>query len=66
LIAKLRRLQFARHSEKLDAKIHQLELVLEDLEAHQAVRRAEQPLAKTTPQDTPDKPVRRPLPEHRW
>lgn len=64
LIAKLRRLQFGRHSEKLDAKIHQLELVLEDLEANQAVRRAEQPLAKITPQDRPDKPVRRPLPEH--
>jgi transposase len=31
-LAKLRRMQFGRSSEKLDAEIHQLELKLEDLE----------------------------------
>jgi len=36
LIAKLRRLQFGRSSEKLEREIHQLELVLEDLEANRA------------------------------
>jgi transposase len=40
LIAKLRRLKFGRSSEKLDAKIGQLELLVEELEANRASREA--------------------------
>src|ERR1700683_2925931 len=36
LIAKLRRMQFGRKSEKLDRQIEQLELQLEELQANQA------------------------------
>jgi transposase len=65
LIAKLRRMQFGRKSEKLDRQIEQLELRLEELEtrqgeaAHQAERKG--PSTEPTPLA---KPVRRPLPEH--
>jgi|GEM_PF-5776865 len=38
LIAKLRRMQFGRRSEKVDRQIEQLELRLEDLEANRAER----------------------------
>jgi transposase len=59
IIAKLKRLQFGRHSEKLDREIEQLELRLEELQVS----------AAPTPSDTVEKaaghtPVRRPLPEH--
>ena len=37
-LAKLRRMQFGRSSEKLDAQIEQLELMLEDLEEGEAAR----------------------------
>lgn len=64
-LAKLRRVQFGRSSEKLDAQIQQLELTLEDLEEGEATRTA--PAAKREP-DQPRRerrqPVRRPLPEH--
>ena len=63
LIAKLRRMQFGRKSEKLDRQIEQLELKLEELESAKA--------AKTNDSDTPSsapipaaKPARQPLPEH--
>ncbi|MGC2672868.1 MAG: IS66 family transposase, partial [Candidatus Acidiferrum sp.] len=65
LIAKLRRMQFGRKSEKLDREIEQLELRLDEHEATQA--------EKTVPSQTPAvaapvanavKPARRPLPEH--
>ncbi len=66
--AKLRRMQFGRSSEKLDTQIHQLELMLEDLEEGEAARTAP-PLAPGA--DQPDRrkrerrqPVRRPLPDH--
>jgi hypothetical protein len=36
LIAKLRRMQFGRKSEKVERQIEQLELKLEDLEANRA------------------------------
>jgi transposase len=39
VLAKLRRMQFGRSSEKLDQQIEQLELQLEDLEAEEAVER---------------------------
>jgi transposase len=66
LIAKLRRMQFGRKSEKLDRQIEQLELRLDELQATQA--------ESTTGSHTPAvaapvgsvvaKPGRKPLPEH--
>jgi len=60
LIAKLKRMQFGRSSEKLDRKVEQLELRLEELQSTEAKVQAQS-----------DKPVvqkkvavRKPLPEH--
>src|SRR5665213_793645 len=66
LIAKLRRMQFGRKSEKLDRQIEQLELRLDELEATQAVKLASsQPSAiGSAAAQVAAKPVRRPLPEH--
>lgn len=63
-LARLRRLQFGRSSERLERQIAQLELRLEDLEdglgrSEQAVSAAAEP----RPADKA-KPVRRPLPDH--
>ncbi len=41
LIAKLRRMQFGRKSEKLERQIEQLELKLEELESAKACRASE-------------------------
>ena len=64
-LAQLRRRQFGRSSEKLDTRIQQLELMLEDLEEGEAARVA--PAVKRAP-DQPRRergqPVRRPLPDH--
>jgi transposase len=64
-LARLRRMQFGRSSEKLDAEIAQLTLALEDLEA--GIDRKDPP-AEPEPSarsDLPDqKPARRPLPGH--
>ena len=62
-IAKLRRLQFGRSSEKLDAKIGQLELLVEELEANragQAAQAPESPIAEAVQQE---RPARRALPQ---
>jgi transposase len=59
-IARLKRMQFGRSSEKLNAQIEQLELIVEDLEEEQA-RTAPEPVAQAK---APKQPVRRPLPEH--
>lgn len=68
-LAKLRRMQFGRSSEKLDSQIVQLELKLEDLEEGEAARTA--PSLTEGKGDAPERrkrdrrqPVRRPLPEH--
>jgi transposase len=63
LIAKLRRMQFGRSSEKREYQIEQLELRLEELEAR---RPKETAAAKeSTPASTAVvRPVRRPLPDH--
>jgi transposase len=61
MIAKLRRMQFGRKSEKLDHQIEQLELQLEDLQADEAEAEREMPEADRAPRK---KSVRRPLPEH--
>lgn len=66
LIAKLRRMQFGRRSEKLDRQIEQLELRLDELQATQA----ENPAAAHTPAGVAPvasvaaKAARKPLPEH--
>ena len=65
LIAKLRRMQFGRKSEKLDREIAQLELRLDELEATQAEKAApSQTPAAAIPTVSAAKPARRPLPEH--
>ena len=50
-LAKLRRMQFGRSSEKLDAAVTQLELALEDLEEEQGAQAAATPAAE--PPDAP-------------
>ena len=60
-IAKLRRMQFGRKSEKLDHQIEQLELQLEDLQADEAEAAREMPAADQAPRK---KSARRPLPDH--
>lgn len=60
-IAKLRRMQFGRKSEKLDHQIEQLELQLEDLQADDAEAEREMPPADRTPRQ---RAPRKPLPEH--
>lgn len=64
-IAKLRRMQFGRSSERLTRQIEQLELRLEELEAGEA-----QEIARAAAEDRPlpiregDRPRRKPLPDH--
>lgn len=58
-LAKLRRMQFGRSSEQIDAEIAQLELTLEDLEMREA---AASPAVKAVLPERV-KSVRRPLPE---
>lgn len=60
LIAKLRRTQFGRSSERLDRQIEQMELRLEELQTAQA----EPPPVGKPEVEGKSKPVRRPLPEH--
>jgi len=61
MIARLRRMQFGRKSEKLDHQIEQLELQLEDLQADEAEAEREMSEADPAPRK---KSVRRPLPDH--
>ncbi len=63
LIAKLRRLQFGRSSEKVERQIEQLELQLEELEADQ-VEAAPEPEARPVAQRDSAPRKRRPLPDH--
>jgi transposase len=68
LIAKLRRMQFGRKSEKLERQIEQLELKLEELESAKACRASESiPDFVSTASSNliaTTKPARQPLPEH--
>jgi transposase len=65
LIAKLRRMQFGRSSEKLDRQIEQLELRLEELQTSQAENNSVHIPAKQTTANKPvNGPGRRPLPAH--
>src|ERR1700712_28280 len=63
-LAKLRRLQFGRSSEKLDTAIRQLGLALEDLEEETGAKAAAQPLVSMRDDTSKAKPARRPLPDH--
>jgi transposase len=69
IIARLRRLQFGRKSEKIQREIEQLELQLEELESHQAAKqkqteKALAPAAVAVFAAAIRKPRRRPLPDH--
>jgi len=61
MIAKLRRMQFGRKSEKLDHQIEQLELQLEDLQATEGEAERERAPVDKAPRN---KSVRKPLPDH--
>jgi hypothetical protein len=64
LIAKLRRMQFGRKSEKVARQIEQLELKLEELEAAK-VPPASEPITQSSAQASSlVKQARQPLPEH--
>jgi hypothetical protein len=63
LIAKLRRMQFGRSSEKLDRQIEQLELRLEALQLNDAEKVAALPETIKSAEPVA-RPVRRPLPAH--
>jgi transposase len=60
-IARLKRLQFGRSSEKLSREIEQLELALDELHEDDGAHAAERPAIV---QAVIGKPVRRPLPSH--
>jgi transposase len=60
-IACLKRMRYGRSSEQLDARIAQMQLTLEDLEASLA-EKPEQ--LRPVPKEPAAKPVRRPLPAH--
>lgn len=65
LIAKLRRMQFGRKSERVERQIEQLQLRLDELEASRAEQTASSPAppaGRETHRAT--KPARRPLPAH--
>jgi transposase len=66
LIAKLRRMQFGRKSEKLDRQIEQLELRLDELQTTQAesTSASRTPAVAAPVANAVVKPARRPLPEH--
>ena len=65
LIAKLRRMQFGRKSEKLQLQIEQLELKLEELETAKAQRdRTASPASQDSQRSASQKPTRKALPEH--
>ncbi len=66
-IAKLRRMQFGRSSERISRQIEQLELRLEELQTGEAVDDARAETADPTPPSLPPertKPKRKPLPDN--
>jgi len=64
-LAKLRRMQFGRSSERITRQIEQLELKLEELETGEAQAATEAATAEPpAPRPERKKPVRKPLPDH--
>jgi transposase len=64
-IAKLRRMQFGRSSERISRQIEQLELRLEELESGEAADAAKtEATDPTPPSPARARPKRKPLPEH--
>src|SRR5260370_27038942 len=64
LIAKLRRMQFGRSSEKVERQIEQLELKLEELEANRAELAPALPAEPAVLDRSPASRQRRSLPDH--
>ena len=64
LMAKLRRMQFGRRSEKVAWQIEQLELRLDELEASRAEQEHSPAVQPSVAETLRRKPARRPLPEH--
>ena len=65
LLAKLRRMQFGRKSEKLERQIEQLELKLEELETAKASRDSQfAPASELSQKPMAQRPARQALPEH--
>lgn len=60
-IAKLRRMQFGKSSEKVASELEQLELQLDDLQQERAASEAKLPKALRS---EAEKPFRKPLPDH--
>ena len=63
-LARLRRMQFGRSSERLAAEADQLELALEELEAEAPTAPPAEDPADAVVKPERCKPARRPLPEH--
>jgi transposase len=64
-IAKLRRMQFGKSSEKIDHEIAQLELQLDELHEDEGHAAATSPTAvQALIRRAPEKPYRKPLPDH--
>ena len=63
-LLRLKRMRFGRSSEQLDAKIAQLELTLEELEASQTQIASPAAITEEEQRPTRTKPVRKALPPH--
>ena len=63
-LARLKRAQFGVSSEKLSARVEQLELAIEALEVDEAERLAAAPIVAKAVEAASEKPARRPLPDH--
>ncbi len=64
-IARLKRMQFGKSSEKLDSQIAQLELQLDELEEDESHTAASSPaIVQELIKEQPEKPYRKPLPDH--
>ncbi|TXM60462.1 IS66 family transposase, partial [Methylobacterium sp. WL12] len=63
-LARLKRAQFGVSSEKLKARVEQLELAIEALEVDEAERLAAAPVVADAVEASRVRPARRPLPDH--